>query len=81
MSDAQPDRDPIDQIAEEFALRVRSGEQPTVEEYAERYPQAAEKIRELLPFVEQIEQSKLLKESDEGICNAGLGPGRRIDTR
>src|SRR4051812_44458919 len=54
MSESQHDL--IDRLAEEFSERLRRGEQPSVSEYAERYPEQAEKIRELLPPVALIEQ-------------------------
>ena len=37
----------VEQLAEEFAQRCRRGEQPSVDEYAERYPQHAEMILRL----------------------------------
>ncbi|MCH8923883.1 MAG: hypothetical protein IIA67_12140, partial [Planctomycetes bacterium] len=38
------DHDEFEPLMEEFSQRYRRGEQPTVEEYAERYPHLAEKI-------------------------------------
>jgi serine/threonine protein kinase/formylglycine-generating enzyme required for sulfatase activity len=52
------ERDPIERIAEEFLARYRAGERPTAEEYVERYPQLAEKIRELLPALVVMEQNR-----------------------
>jgi serine/threonine protein kinase len=56
MSDSDSQHDLIDRLAEEFSERLRRGEQPSVSEYAERYPAQAEKLRELLPPVALIEQ-------------------------
>jgi hypothetical protein len=39
----------LDQLAEEFTQRVREGKPPDVEEFANRYPQLAGRIRELFP--------------------------------
>ncbi|MEO1995291.1 MAG: protein kinase [Planctomycetaceae bacterium] len=50
------DRNPIDRVAEEFAQRIRGGENPTVDEYVQRYPQHADEIRVVLPSVEMLEQ-------------------------
>jgi eukaryotic-like serine/threonine-protein kinase len=48
----------LDQIAEEFAERFRSGERPSVSEYVQRYPDLADEIRELIPAMVEIEQVK-----------------------
>ncbi len=42
MTDATSKIDPLDDLAEEFARRWRDGEQPSVEEYAARFPRWAE---------------------------------------
>jgi serine/threonine protein kinase len=51
-------RDPFDRVAEDFAERCRRGESPSLTEYAERYPEHAQKIRELLPSVALMERLK-----------------------
>src|SRR5436190_22218886 len=38
----------IGEIADEFLQRLEAGEQPDVEEYAARHPQAAEELRQVL---------------------------------
>jgi tetratricopeptide (TPR) repeat protein len=58
---ADPDRDPVDLLAEEFAERFRRGERPSVGEYAERHPEHADQLRDLLPAVAQMEQLKQLR--------------------
>jgi serine/threonine protein kinase len=63
MSDADPERDPLDVLAEEFAERFRRGETPAVSEYLARYPQWAEQLRELLPPVAHMEKLKRLKQA------------------
>ena len=50
----------FDEIANDFAIRVRRGESPKIEDYAARYPSLADTIRELLPLVLTIERSKLV---------------------
>src|SRR5262249_44732706 len=43
------DRDPLERLADEFLQRRRRGEQPSPAEYAQRFPQWAEQIREFFP--------------------------------
>ena len=49
-------RDPIEQLAEEFAERFRRGERPSLTEYTDRYPDLAGDIRELFPALLEMEQ-------------------------
>lgn len=58
MSMSQSERDPVEQLAEEFVERYRCGEFPTVEDYAAQYPQWSEKIHELFPALVMIERHK-----------------------
>ncbi len=48
----------LDQLAENFAERCRRGEQPSLGEYVEKYPELADDIRELFPAMAQIEQAE-----------------------
>ena len=48
------DRDPIEVMAESFLERFRRGERPSVDEYAAKYPEVADEIRELLPALVQL---------------------------
>ena len=52
------DRDPFEELASEFSDRHRRGEMPSVEEYAEKYPELADEIRELFPTIAAMEQLK-----------------------
>ena len=52
------DRDPVEALAEEFLLRRRNGEQPTVREYVDAYPSLAEGIRTHFPTVLMLEHFK-----------------------
>jgi WD40 repeat protein len=58
MSDLSDERDPVDLLAEEFVNRLRSGQRPSVTEYADRCPQRAEDIRDLFPALVEMEQLK-----------------------
>ncbi len=51
-------RDSFELLAEEFAERCRKGESHSIDEYARRYPEHAEKIHKLLPTVALMEQLK-----------------------
>ncbi len=54
--DDSEDYDLLDRLAGEFADRLRRGERPTVREYAERYPELADLIREAFPALVTVEQ-------------------------
>jgi serine/threonine protein kinase len=45
----------LDQLAEEFTRKVREGKPPDIEEFANRYPQLAGRIRELFPTLMLLE--------------------------
>src|SRR5262249_51948068 len=70
MSDSSADRDPIEMLAASFLERFRRGERPSIEEYAAKYPELADEIRELLPALVMLEQEK----SVAGVAT-GTGPG------
>jgi eukaryotic-like serine/threonine-protein kinase len=56
MSHPDSDRDPLEQLAEEFIDRCRRGEHPEVSEYARRNPDLAERIRGLFPTLALVEE-------------------------
>ena len=62
MIDTASSTDPLDDLTEEFARRWRDGEHPSVEEYAARFPQWADDIRDLFPAVLMMEQLKPRRE-------------------
>src|SRR5436305_14837109 len=53
-----PDRHPIDLLAEEFAERCRRGEHLSVSDYANQHPQWAQELRDLLPPIALMEKLK-----------------------
>jgi serine/threonine protein kinase/WD40 repeat protein/Tfp pilus assembly protein PilF len=59
-------RDPVEELAEEYLERLRRGENPRVEEYAERYPDHATDIRELFPALAKIEHLRPDSETSAG---------------
>src|SRR5438105_4775073 len=56
MNGSSDARNPVEELAEEFAERHRRGERPSVEEYADRYPEWAEEIRDLFPALVKMEE-------------------------
>jgi serine/threonine protein kinase/WD40 repeat protein len=56
MSEPRPELDPLEALADEFAARYRRGERPSLTEYAGRYPELAEQIRELFPALVVMEE-------------------------
>ena len=52
------DWDPLDAVAEEFLLRIRRGERPSVTEYCEACPEMAAEIRETLRALLLVEDLK-----------------------
>ncbi|MFC1759417.1 serine/threonine protein kinase, partial [Planctomycetota bacterium] len=46
----------VDELAHEFAERLRKGERVTIADYAERYPRLADDIKELFPTIVTMEQ-------------------------
>src|SRR5262245_57283130 len=58
MPEPSIDRNPVDQLAEEFVGRHRRGESPSISEYVEQHPELAEQIRELFPALLALEQLK-----------------------
>src|SRR6266446_4417393 len=55
-------REPLEVLVSRFADAVRRGENPSIDEYAQRYGDWAEQIRELFPMIESLEHWKSNKE-------------------
>jgi WD40 repeat protein/serine/threonine protein kinase/tetratricopeptide (TPR) repeat protein len=58
MTESSWDRNPIDKLADEFLSRHRRGENPSVTEYADKYPELADEIRDLFPALVMMEELK-----------------------
>jgi WD40 repeat protein/serine/threonine protein kinase len=56
VSELHSEPDPLVQLAEEFAERYRRGERPSLTEYAQRYPNLAERMRRLFPALVVMEE-------------------------
>src|SRR5262249_17888917 len=80
MTDFSADRNPVEQLAEEFGARQRRGERPDLEEYTARYPQWADEIRELFPALALMEDLKPGKADVTGAYESAPegAPGRRL---
>jgi len=57
--------DPLALIADEFSMRCRHGESPTIEEYERRFPEYAQRIRGLFPTLLSLEQASLTADGME----------------
>jgi serine/threonine protein kinase len=75
--DSTPDlsaaRDPLEKLAEEFTARCLRGEQPSVTEYAQKYPELAPRIRELFPVLLIMEQVCSAKAAQAGPFGRSAG--------
>jgi serine/threonine-protein kinase len=58
MNTTASERDPFEAVAEDFLSRWRAGEEPSVLEYVERYPELANQIRELFPALVLMEKHR-----------------------
>ncbi len=67
MHETQDERDPLELLAAEFIDRQRNGQMPSVSEYAEKYPELADEIRELFPTIAAMERLKTHKEQTSGV--------------
>ena len=61
------EREPLDILAEEFAQQCRSGKNPSVSDYANRFPDLADDITELFPSVALLEQLRTTERSERSI--------------
>ena len=50
------DREPIDDLADEFLARYRRGERPALSEYTSANPPLADEIRDLFPTLVMLER-------------------------
>ncbi len=66
-------------LVEEFTDRVRNGESPTVEDYALRYPNLANEIRDVFPALLMMEQAQPEATHERGLgSRSGLLPQSQI---
>ena len=68
--DSDDDFDPLDALAEEFTRRCRAGEAPTIDEYAVRYPQYADRIRRLFEPIAMMEQLGVMENRERAVSQS-----------
>ncbi|MCA8991295.1 MAG: serine/threonine protein kinase [Planctomycetaceae bacterium] len=61
---AETTRDPMEMVASTFMEELRTGKRPSVDDFASRFPQQAEEIRDLLPMLIALEDVKAKHELD-----------------
>lgn len=65
MSDSPCDEfDRLEQVADSFVSRLRSGERPKIEDYLQKYPELASQLTDLLPAIVLLERHAEYCESD-----------------
>jgi tetratricopeptide (TPR) repeat protein len=57
MAEASSDREPLEQLAESFLARFRSGERPSLTELTAAHPDLADQIQALFPALIEMEQA------------------------
>jgi WD40 repeat protein/serine/threonine protein kinase len=65
---------PVEALADEYLRRHRQGEQPSLAEYLERYPELAEQIRAVFPALIAVEQLKPQATDPNAAAAATLDP-------
>src|SRR5262245_24138084 len=84
MSDSSSGLNQFDALAQEFVARHRRGEKPSVSEYAAKYPELADDVRDLFPGMLLMEDVRPPAEGPvgpEGAAPARPGPERLGDYR
>jgi hypothetical protein len=66
VSDPSSDRNPVEELAEEFLERYRRGERPSLTEYTNKWPSLAGEIRDLFPALLMMEDIRPGKEDTTG---------------
>ena len=56
-------REPVEILASQFVEELRSGQKPSIETWARRYPRHAETIRESFPMLALLEQARMQNEA------------------
>jgi WD40 repeat protein/serine/threonine protein kinase len=70
--------DPVGQLAEDFAARYRRGLRPSVTEYAEKHPDLAERLHQVLPIVAMMEEAG---SADATLSATSRGPSADMPQR
>jgi serine/threonine protein kinase/WD40 repeat protein/tetratricopeptide (TPR) repeat protein len=75
MNRTHSDLDTVGALAESFLARYRRGERPSLIEYAEKYPELSEQIRELFPALVVMEELGSVEGAGIGTTPAAV-PGK-----
>lgn len=84
MDSSLSDRNPVEELAEEFVARIRRGERPSLMEYTDRFPELAEQIRALFPtllLMEKVRPDPATADLDGSPGADGAHPERLGDYR
>jgi serine/threonine protein kinase len=76
MPDSSSERNPIEELAEEFLARYRRGDRPALSEYTIRYPELADEIRDLFPALLVMEDVRPGKDEPTGPY-----PGQHMESK
>src|SRR3954447_14844087 len=76
-SGSSNDRNPVEELADEFLRRQRDGERPTLDEYCRRHPGLADDIRDLFPVLIRMEDLG----ADSSAASTGGAPPAGTATR
>ncbi len=74
MNEPSSSADSFGQIADQFVAALRQGQRPSVEEYAQRYPEQAEALREILPALVLMEKAKSADDAPDPRAPQGPRP-------
>lgn len=77
-SDSSSNRQLIDILAEDFAAQLRRGKSPSIESYAEQYPEIAEQIRDLFPALQLMDQVAPAELTPERSTGSSLSQKSRV---
>jgi serine/threonine protein kinase/WD40 repeat protein/tetratricopeptide (TPR) repeat protein len=79
MLDSASERNPVEELAEEFVQRYRRGERPALSEYTNRYPALADEIRDLFPALLMMEEVRPSKDEATGPYPGGPPQAKRLE--
>jgi serine/threonine-protein kinase len=75
MTSSSDERGPVEGLADEFLVRCKRGEKPTIKEYCDRHPELAAEIRDVFEAVLMVEDLK----PGSGDVSGSFGESVNID--
>ncbi|HEX7378150.1 MAG TPA: protein kinase [Pirellulales bacterium] len=79
MNQSSAQRNPVEELAEEFLRRYRQGERPSLSEYTAKHPELADEIREVFPALAVLEEAGIGQPPSHRDELHGSSPPRRLD--